>query len=682
MTAQPEAAATPSPGQGGRFESFAELRKAHLDLRDSFLAALRGSGGAAKSQLRDFTAKAQKTGAILTDPSTRKAAQGILDYWCAELAGLPDAKPEDFMPLTLAPAAISTLPGVQTTQEVDPSIQQSKEDQRALIRLSAMARQWQQAGRQPGYLLTSEALAQARRFAQHDTDLLELVQASDAAERAKRRRQRNVVYGFMLLAAVAASITSVLFWQFYALPETTKSWIRQIKATTSSEVETINLEWLASVQPWTPPYDLSGTPKLTNILFPGLRLYAPNFSGVEFSRVKLPKAQLPSASFSASYIYIDPKSEYPVERPFKWNDIRSWFGWMPYWHNVKWNDVRTWRHREPDWKNVKWNDFTGAALTLAQFRGAQIIATSFWGADLYRTVFDRALLCDVNFARADLRKASFWGAAMDDRTYAWLRKTAWWVATGWSEENFERLSNPQTQNPSDPQSQSIRQAASAAAAQDLRDALSTSDRFSAEVALIAEIRPGTFDRAVALNDMAWTLTTWGTDKGNLKESPPCNPNWTPPKKIDASGQAALDAAGQAICIIEELKKKTSQEKADQETDYDYWLANFRDTQAYIMMQANRMPEALALYEKDIKLTEADPGMLFRYAVALNANDKANEATPKFETAIRDKRYLPMTELHNLKQYIPFQFLGMAKDVMKAEYPEPKPATSCPSGSPD
>ena len=64
-----------------------------------------------------------------------------------------------------------------------------------LIRLAGMARQWHNAGRQQGYLLTGDALVQARPFAQKDPDLLEFVEASDAAERAKRRRKRNILGG-------------------------------------------------------------------------------------------------------------------------------------------------------------------------------------------------------------------------------------------------------------------------------------------------------------------------------------------------------------------------------------------------------------------------------------------------------------------------------------------------------
>src|SRR5229473_1663039 len=139
MTLEPGAAATeaaPSPPEDGQFASFNELRTAHLDLRSSY-SETATTGGAldAAKLLREFLTRAQKTGAILMDPSVRKAAQGILDYWSAELAGIPDAKIEDFVPFILAPPEISTLSTVEQAPNEGDAPTQRKEDQRMLIRL-------------------------------------------------------------------------------------------------------------------------------------------------------------------------------------------------------------------------------------------------------------------------------------------------------------------------------------------------------------------------------------------------------------------------------------------------------------------------------------------------------------------------------------------------------------------
>ena len=660
MTVESEAAppapqSSPAPE---RFLGFAELRSAHLGLRAALAeTGYSGGGSEVSARIREFLAKAQRTGAALQEPSMRKAAQGLLDYWCAELAGLPDAKKEDFAPLTLAPPVTSALPAAQAAGEEDASLQQGREDQRMLIRLAGMARQWRNAGKQQGYLLTGDALAQAGPFAQKDPDLLEFVEASVEAERAKRHRARNIAYGSMVGAVVVGCVATFLLWQFYALPRNSKFWIQQIKEVTSSEVQTNNLAWLANFQPWTPPYDFSGTPQLTNIRFPGLRLYAPNFSSVDFSRVLFEKAELPSASFNRSGIHMEAEAKNTDGRGFRWYDITSWI-------------LSLFRDPPPDWAKIRWNEFSGAELKLAQFREARIITTSFAGADLYRAVFDRAQLCDVNFSNADLSNASFWGATIDDLTYSWLRKTAWWIAVGWNSGDFKRLLLPQSQDQPDPQFPSVYPPTDPKDAKALRHALRTSERFHTDVEVpITETRPGTFDRALALNDMAWTLASWGIDSEELAPNPsPCGSIALP--------KDALEAASQAICIVDDLMNKGSKDK-----DYDYWRSGFRDTQAYILMQSGRMAEARALYEKDLERTVADGGTLFRYAIALYATGAQNEARTKFETAVREKQYLPSSELQNLKQYIPGKVLDMSYDLMDKAYPAPKLEQTCPAAKP-
>jgi uncharacterized protein YjbI with pentapeptide repeats len=659
LTLEPEAA-PPAPAEAARFASFAELRAAHMNLRSSFAESGHGDGSAVK--IRDLMAQTQRTGAVLLDPAMRKAAQGILDFWCAELAGLADARPEDFAPLSLAPP--SALPAAEAAHPEDPAAQQGRDDQRMLIRLAGMARQWHNAGRQQGYLLTGDALAQARPFAQKDNDLLEFVEASEAAERAKRRKKRNILFGTLVTLGMVSLVAGFFVWQFHTLPLNSRAWIREIKETESIETKTNNLAWLATFQPWMPPYDLSGTPQLENIWIPRLRLYAPNFSAVKLSRVWFQHAQLPSASFSQSRISMDALSQSSNGRRFRWYDIMSW--------------ALTWLRGAPppDWDKIRWNDFTGSELKLAQFREAEIITTSFARADLYRAVFDRALLCDVNFSDADLSNTSFWGATIDDLTYGWLRKTAWWVAVGWNSDNLRKLLQPQSEDQADPRRPSVYPPTDPADARALRHALQTSEHFHTDVEVpITETDPGTFDRALALNDMAWALTTWGIDQEDLTPNPaPCNSSSLP--------KDALKAASQAICIMDDLISKGIKDRNYDHKSYDYWRSSFRDTQAYILMQVNRMPEARALYEKDLGQTRQDGGSLFRYAVALYATGDEAAAHAAFETAIGDKHFLPASELQNLKQYIPIKVLGMVYDRMDKSYPMPQLDQSCTEPKPN
>ena len=276
------------------------------------------------------------------------------------------------------------------------------------------------------------------------------------------------------------------------------------------------------------------------------------------------------------------------------------------------------------------------------------------------------MLCDVNFSNTDLTHASFWGTTIDDRTYGWLRKTAWWIAEGWSSSDIKKLLGPQIEAQTDPQRPALYPPANAADGQALRQAFRTSEHFRTDLEIpITEAGLGTFKRAKALNGMAWALATWGIDGKELTSQPGSCDSTSLPKD-------ALDAVSQAICIIGDLKKK-----GVQGIDYDTWLSYFRDTQAYVLMQAGRMAEARALYEMDLGAIEQSAEMLFRYAIALYATGEEDAALAKFETAIRRKGYLPSTELQNLKQYIPIKVLGMAYNLMDRRYPSQQRNPNCP-----
>jgi tetratricopeptide (TPR) repeat protein len=592
-------------------ESLAALREAHLTLRRALSDAADQSDSAARAgQIRTFLVGACKSGAFIPDSKERRVAQGILDFWSAELATSPEAQSSDFTSVLLAP-----FDATRTAAETDQPAQ-SKEDQRTLIRLSAMARQWQDSGKQAGYLLTGETIEEAAKFADRTPELGELVQESQRADRAIRRRKRNAAYFGLSVLLMFASIGTLFAWQFVALPKTSEALIRQVKESTSGEVQQHKLWWLVFLQRWLPPYDFSGTPKISDITLPDLKMWAPNFSRVAFGNVKFRNARLPAASFSQSTFFVDDKN--------------------------------------PDAKN----DFSGSDLTFSQYLGANIYATSFADSDLYRAAFDRAMLCDVDFSHADLRSASFWAASPDDKTYATLRKTVWWVAGGWNSSHLEKLLN--SQGPNQPSGAMQSPAADIEAA---RQALKRSPRFCKDIAEpLAEAAQGTFDRAMALNDMAWTLATWGIDRDSAPTEDTCH--------VQSMPKNALEAADQAIGIIQDLKDKGGVDK-----DYPYWLANFRDTKAYILMQMDQMKEAKAIYEIDLEKTAADPAMLFRYAVTLFATGQEAEADKTFKASL-DKQYLPRDELENLKRYIPLPVRQMAYKVIDDLYPSPKNIPLC------
>jgi hypothetical protein len=613
LTAGPEAAATaaaPPPLNDARYASFAELRSAHLDLRASFSETVHtgGTTGAA-DQLRQFLAKAQKTGAVLVEPTVRKAAQGILDYWCAELAGLPDATKEDFIPLTLAPPAISTLSDVEQTAGEGEQGAQRKEDQRALIRLSGMARQWRNAGRQPGYLLTGTALEEARPFAQQDADFLEFIEASEAAEAARKaaeeRRAKRRSKVRWSIALVAAGLISV--WYFGFLAKFLAKLAAKLIALGIAQgtVDSARaLHWLDLIQLFSPPYDLSGSQKFANVDLPKLVLSAPNFSGVEFSGVKFPYARLPAASFSGGDFSFDGSAG---------------------------------------------NDFSGAELPRAQFRNSRIASTSFVGADLYRAVFDRAVLCNVDFSQANLRYASFWSVTLDAPTTENLKNTAWWQAVGWSWSDIQSLAKPRAGAPAGSRDRAVNLKKSSGFKSDIK----------VPIEKLSGIALSPLERAVALNDLAWTDAVWGVD------TVPPNGDQTAPKPATAPDPCAAtgipdnapDAAEQAVCIVGNLNRE-----GDKKGTYTDLLSNLRDTLAYIRLQNNELPDALNQY-RDIASDNSkfleNPDVSFRYAIALHADAKNDAdkaaAVKRFTDAIDVKRYQPTHELQNLRDLIsPFK----------------------------
>ena len=602
------------------YETLAALRDAHLALRRALSGSTerRSSGGTA--QVRAFLTSARKTGAFLGDAQERRAAQTILDYWSAELAASATAQSDDF-----ATVLLDQYDPSRVHRDGDQPAPADKAEQRALIRLLGLARQWRDSGKRRGYLLQGDTIKEAARYASQDPALAEFVEASKDA--AGRKRLYLAAFGGAVCAA-ALSIAGFFYWQFYVLPGVKDAKISELKRGIPSDKQNEVLRWLHKSQPWLPPYDLSGARPLMAISLPEhFTLYAPNFSTVTFSSVSLAKVNMPAASFNNGTI-----------------------------------SFTEGQNKELKNEDMHWNEFSEATLTLAQYMDASISTTSFAGADLYRAVFDRAQLCDVNFGHADLSSASFWGAAIDEKTYAWLRKTAWWVAVGWNSDDLEKLQ-------SDPPS-----------AEDLkwiRERLKKSERFKRDVERpIAKLGPDTFERAVALNDMAWSLATWGIDDENLpSEAGPCD--------AQAKPTNALDAAHQAICIIEYLKAKEQGSKAggSEDRDYDYWLANFRDTQAYVLMQASKnkgstmMEKAKSLYELDLERTKNDEGALFRYAVAEYALGQKTEALGHFDAVMRS-RYVLTHEFQNLRDQIPRDVITRAYEIINDKLPRAKKVLAC------
>jgi hypothetical protein len=629
MTADTVPASAQSPetsAQDVGYQSLAALRDGHLALKQSISeSAMPGAANTAAS-IRAFLGKARNAGAFITDAKERRAAQGILDYWSAELAGLPDAAAEDFTPLLLLPADTERAAAPQGDRAESAATTANKETDRALIRLSAMARQWRDSGKQAGYLLSGETIEEAARFKDQDPNLAEFVEASQqVVERRKKFKRR--LWSAIGVASVLLVAAGTVIWYTEYLSRTLERLVDKIQAngTVNNDELAHTLRTLDRIQFLRAPYDLSGLNKLANINLPGLRLYAPNFALVEFSKVSMPGANLPVATFSAADFSFDGSGD---------------------------------------------NDFSGAELRQAQFRNARIAFTSFAGADLYRAIFDRSILCDVNFSGANLRNASFWAVTLNDKTKDNLKNTAWWLAVGWPWSDIVTLAPPH-QNTAD-RSKEIKDEKARV------DRLKASKGFQNDIGIsmgkFQRSSAGTLERALALNELAWTDAVWGIDITGPKEKSSVDPC-----AADDIPATAHDAAEQAVCIVAKLNSEG--EKKGSQTEL---LSSLRDTWAYVQMQSNEMPAAVKTFEE---IARDDPSSLdagetlFRYAIAQYAvgQDKP-AAIQRFKTAIEDKRYQPTHELQTLRDYIftVGEFVDVLKTSANKLWPPVPNQTVCPA----
>jgi hypothetical protein len=604
---------------GAPYQSLASLRDAHSALRNPTSASADQPGlPGREQQIRAFLIGASRAGAFISDAKERRVAQSILDFWSADLASSAKTQSDELGSVLLAPFDAAQAP--RGSNQPAPAI---SKDQRELIRLSAYARQYVDSDRQAGYLLTGETIQNAARFKDQDRNIAELVTASEAA--AGRRKLFNIVSG--TLATLVVTVVALYFalLSFNILADRIYTIITKNMAEGKGS-SAFALRVLDFLQPWRPPYDLSGTPEFAKLKLPGLRLYAPNFTGVGFSNVSFPAATLPAASFTESTFTFDGSG---------------------------------------------YNDFGGAELRQAQFRRAKIAFTSFRGADLYRAVFDRATLCDVDFSEANLRSASFWATTFDPTTKKNLENAAWWLAVGWPWSVIEQLAPPSAGGADE---QTVRQNKARL------DVLEHSPGFKQDIAepnnAFQRTSAGTLERARALNDVAWIYAVWGLhmpEPGSAPLPDPCAAEGFP--------NNARDAAAQAVCIVTKLNAD-----GDKKGAYTDFLANLKDTLAYVLMQIGDMPKAVETFKEIAKdspafIESADTS--FRYAIAQYAvtkggqdaavNDARAAAVKTFESAIYEKRYQPTHELQTLKDYIfPIkEFVSPLKESTDRLWPQVK-----------
>lgn len=208
-------------GANTGYFTFAELRQAHADLlRRNGPGGSTGDDSDAIRRIDSFIAAAAASGSHIDKDAERQNAQGILDYWAAELVSLSELDAATWTPPRLAEAvpealrAAAPAAAVPGTGEGTVGSMRSGTGDGGLsgvqIRLAATARQWKQSGNS-GYLLSGDALEEAERFVNVDPDIRLLVEASRelVAQRERRRKfwlsvlSAVLLIGFAVLGALA-----------------------------------------------------------------------------------------------------------------------------------------------------------------------------------------------------------------------------------------------------------------------------------------------------------------------------------------------------------------------------------------------------------------------------------------------------------------------------------------------
>jgi uncharacterized protein YjbI with pentapeptide repeats len=254
---------------------------------------------------------------------------------------------------------------------------------------------------------------------------------------------------------------------------------------------------------------------------------------------------------------------------------------------------------------LKGVDLNGAFLPGSVFVGGVIEQTGFRKASLARADFEAVDFCqDVDFTGADVYKTSFKRVKFSDRNIPKFGQSAWWQAYGWGFQEIEMLHK---QYP--------------------RHGITETDKYKHEIGLTEESlrqASGQTARAVALNEKAWLLATYG---------------------VISDGQAE-QAVREAVGIIGTGPLKEMVE----------------DTLAYILLQkgqddpalrARSVKEAFDLLQSAAKNFE-DGEVIFRYAVALHASG-AGGWREILRIALIEHQYDPSHELYLLKDHLNAEF---------------------------
>jgi endonuclease G len=200
------------------FEHFSDLKAASEALwqrRSSILADGNHDEGDAsgfKEKIVALIKAGERSGTFLSEEGERRSAQDLLEMWSVELVTLGELGGRDFGLPQLVPFA-----GDEQKSENPEKLALSRD----LIRLSATARQWLGSDKAKGYLLSGDALEQARALVDKDRDIAELVRASDEEERRKTRARHRTYIGIITVMALLMALLAAA--TMFALSEKSRA---------------------------------------------------------------------------------------------------------------------------------------------------------------------------------------------------------------------------------------------------------------------------------------------------------------------------------------------------------------------------------------------------------------------------------------------------------------------------
>jgi hypothetical protein len=207
------------------YDTMEDLRLAHLTLMDRNSQLGSTSETILAADIKTFTQRVTATGNAIEDVADRREAQGILDYWSAELLSMDGVDLRTWRQPrlngfdgTLFAKAAGESPKTVT------GLHKFHAETRQLIRIGALARQWKTGGKNEGYLLTGDALTEALPLKGQDADIDVFLQVSEeSAQKSATQKRTNSRRTMAILGLAAVSLlisTTLLFFTTHYLIQT------------------------------------------------------------------------------------------------------------------------------------------------------------------------------------------------------------------------------------------------------------------------------------------------------------------------------------------------------------------------------------------------------------------------------------------------------------------------------